>query len=280
MRPFVPFKQTGKHSKRAVDASGRVLLVTGMIALSACASAPLRAPAREAVQVTALESTSALPSPALIRALAAARAALDAGPALPAMRWRWQQRLASLEAQAGETATLAAAQRLAREIQTQAQDYYRWHGGQYLSQLRQFSRLTAAQYDRQRAAEFAWHRNDHAQAYAESRALVRELFVATQWLAVESGDSLISLAAQPKGYDNGLLWPLLWRANKGLLPAPTALRDGMRLRVPSHPQLQEIFEAAEFARARSALRGEQRRSADADYLRRRYRLRLPANDRG
>lgn len=253
--------------------AGRFGSLLGVVLLAACAGRPVATPAESPVSVVAIETPRSLPSPALIQALAASRAALAQYPAADAQQADWQRRLQLLErdSEAGETAALLRrAQSLRDELRVGTQAYLRLHAGQYLSRARQYARLNASQRERLRAVEFSWYRGDYAPAYRASRDLVRELFSSVRWLPVGAGDSLNGLAARADVYDNALLWPLLWRANKGLVRRPEALTAGWRLRLPVHPQLDEIFAAARFARERSALSGAARRAADEAYLRSRW----------
>ena len=261
--------QALKHSKWR-----RCRRLAGLLApviLAGCAVQPAAPP--EAVRVVSVEAAPVLPGPELIRALAATRTALADYPVPDARHRAWKRELVQLEgalAQGERSLTLRRARALREEVEAGTQAYFRLHAGRYLSQARQYAMLDSGQYDRLRSAEFSWHRAEYGAAYRQARGLVRELFSAVRWLEVAAGDSLISLSARPDVYDNGLLWPLLWRANKGLVRRPTALTIGWRLRLPVHPQLDEIFAAARFARERTALSGAARRAADEDYLRSRW----------
>ena len=51
------------------------------------------------------------------------------------------------------------------------------------------------------------------------------------------------IAARPEIYDNGFLWPLIYRANSDRLSSPSALRTGMDLDIPKHPTVDATYEA-------------------------------------
>ncbi len=52
----------------------------------------------------------------------------------------------------------------------------------------------------------------------------------TSTYQVQAGDSFYKIAAQV--YGNGNLWKRIWEANKAQVPEPSALREGLILRIP------------------------------------------------
>ena len=76
----------------------------------------------------------------------------------------------------------------------------------------------------------------------------RELAAAARLYTVSSGDQLWSIAAHPDIYDNRLMWPLIWNANRNTLPAPGPLKPGSVLRIPRYPTVDEVAAAISYAR--------------------------------
>ncbi len=246
------------------------LLATLSLA-AGCAQQPLRGGAAPAVQVVAL--APAAPDARAIKALVNAQAAVDSTQRLSPGWLRGRELLqradAALAAGDGERVWL-----LAREAEQQARQHaaeqYRLRGQRLLSSARSFARLSDAQADRLRAAELAWARADHAAAHGLLRPLVFEFFTAMDSYRVRPGDTLATIAARPEVYENGELWPLLWRDNKGLVRSPQRLVSGWQLRVRRHPRLEEIFDAVVYARARAGITDP--RALDQDWLRPRQSL--------
>ncbi len=65
---------------------------------------------------------------------------------------------------------------------------------------------------------------------------------------VEAGETLWTIAAQPRVYDDPLLWPLLYKANRDQIRDPRQVYSGQVLSIPRDLSLTEIEEARQKAR--------------------------------
>ncbi len=98
-----------------------------------------------------------------------------------------------------------------------------------------------------RAAEVSMARGDYAEALARVERLESLLAHADREYRVSPGDSLWRIAARPDVYGNGLLWPLIYQANRQTLADPGRLRVGQRLRIRRNPTVAEVAAAIDEA---------------------------------
>ena len=109
--------------------------------------------------------------------------------------------------------------------------------------------LDDPQIDDLRAAETALARGDHAAALERLERLEAALQESVRTLKVRPGDSLWRIAARPEVYGNGLMWPLIWEANRDQLASPELLRVGQLLKIRSNPTVEEVVAAIATAKA-------------------------------
>jgi len=110
-------------------------------------------------------------------------------------------------------------------------------------ELRQRTVLDQAQAASLREADAALLAGDARRAYDLLAHLNQSTRIAEIIYRVARGDTLWGIAARPEVYDNGFLWPLIYRANADRLPSPSALRIGMDLEIPKHPTVDATYEA-------------------------------------
>lgn len=242
-----------KHSKDLLRLAqlGAVLLLQACAVFQASSpSAVLEAPTQH-VQVVAIgfdESPRALLSAEMVRRIASLQLQIEDYPLSLNHAANWRSQLAAVEMLAGQGYADLAKQRLdqlAQQVSRQTQRYFQHHAQIYLQQAGQFAFLNSDQASRLRAAQLAAERGQDAQVYRIAKALVRELWSASNWATVRQGDTLARVAARPEVYDNPRLWPLLKQANRGYFYRSNQARAGWRLRYPVHPRLDEIFAAVE-----------------------------------
>lgn len=119
-----------------------------------------------------------------------------------------------------------------------------------LADAQQTTNLADPQLDDLRAAETALARGDHAEALHRLERLEAAVEDAVRTLRVRPGDSLWRIAARPEVYGNGLMWPLIWEANRNQLRSPELLRVGQLLKIRSNPTVEEVVQAIATAKQR------------------------------
>jgi hypothetical protein len=65
------------------------------------------------------------------------------------------------------------------------------------------------------------------------------------YTVVKPGDTLGGIAGE--GYERGMMWPLVWRANRDEVTYPDLIEVGWELRVPKRPGAVECLEALDTA---------------------------------
>lgn len=103
--------------------------------------------------------------------------------------------------------------------------------------------LGGAQAGELRQADAALANGEGRRAYDLLAYLNQSARLAQIVYRVTRGDTLWGIAARPEIYDNGFLWPLIYRANSDRLSSPSALRTGMDLDIPKHPTVDATYEA-------------------------------------
>ncbi len=63
-----------------------------------------------------------------------------------------------------------------------------------------------------------------------------------EWI-VKTGDSLWKIAAEKEIYDNPLLWPLIFWANRSQIKEPDVIYDGQKLKIPRNVKVEEVEQA-------------------------------------
>lgn len=81
---------------------------------------------------------------------------------------------------------------------------------------------------------------------------------------VETKDSLWGIAAKPSVYGDARLWPLLLKANAGVIKSPDVIKPGITLQIERAPSAAEIETALEYSRRRG---NAPLKSSDSSYLR-------------
>lgn len=108
--------------------------------------------------------------------------------------------------------------------------------------------LTDAQYASLRAAETALVRGDSSGALTRLLDLHKAVSKRTLRHTVQRGETLSSIAAREDVYGNSLLWPLIWQANRAMLPSPHKLRLGQKLVIRPSPTVEQVVAAIAEAR--------------------------------
>jgi len=88
---------------------------------------------------------------------------------------------------------------------------------------------------------------DTAGALSNLSELNHELDQDVRVYVVVPGDSLWSIAGFREAYGNPELWPLIWQANRALLPQPDGIHSHLQIVIPMHPRVAEITAALELA---------------------------------
>ena len=145
------------------------------------------------------------------------------------------------------------AQWLAGEARSRAalalDGYYVTASARELQKLYSVTGLSDEQLAQQRAAEVALLRGDGAKAYAILRKLNKDIS-SDRKHTVAAGESLWSISARQDVYSNGLLWPLIWDANRDKIKDPNRLFKGQALKIRPNPTVDEVVKAVEYARDR------------------------------
>lgn len=81
---------------------------------------------------------------------------------------------------------------------------------------------------------------------------------------VASKDNLWSIAAKPSIYGDSRLWPLLLKANAGVIKSPDVIKPGITLQIERNLTAEEIDSALEYSRKRGA---GPLKASDIGYLR-------------
>lgn len=99
-----------------------------------------------------------------------------------------------------------------------------------------------AEQARLQAAEDASRQSERLKIQKE-RALVASY-------TVKRGESLPQIAALPEVYNDSLLWPLIYRANRDQIRDPRNLWPGQKLRIPRNYSREDLQEARRYAQER------------------------------
>lgn len=116
-----------------------------------------------------------------------------------------------------------------------------------LTDLNNRANLDDTQVKRMRTAQAALSAGNAERAASLAVPLDARVRRATLAHTVTAGESLWTIAAGPKAYGNGYLWPLIWNANRARLPDPSSLPSGVKLSIPLYPTLPQTAAALDYS---------------------------------